>query len=158
MTILVKIDGIKGSNTSQPYEGAIKVESYHLQASRNVSKNMEIGDSRTTGKVMHSSIIMNKLLDEASTDLLKYFYEAKAIPKVTFYHLSSGKTPQCYLQQTFKDVIVSRFAESNNIGSVLEEIELTFISNEKRTSILDKNNVEGTPKSIGFDSSTLQVI
>ena len=154
MSIYAKFTGIKGSVTAKNYTDTLAIGNYYLKASRGISQQTGIGNNRTIGTVKHQAIVLNKLLDEASTALLQHFYQAKVIPTVIFYHVTAGMPEQCYLTHTFKQVMITRFEESNHETTCFEELEMIFTAHEKRATILNQSNRLGTPKVVAFDMTT----
>ena len=153
MTVYAKFEGINGSVTDKKYLGAIEIASYQLEVKKHMTHQLGTGSNRTIGNPKHSTILLTKDMDAASTDLLQRFYKNTCIPSVTFYHLTTTTSAHCYIQRTFKNVIIRGINESNDECGSTEEIEMIFASTEKRVTTLNNQNKANSPKSVSYDPS-----
>lgn len=152
MAIYAKFEGIRGSVTDKKYEHTIEISSYEIDTHRKMFH--QLGKSnRTIGNIQHSTLTLTKHLDAASTDLLQYFYKAKCIPSVTFYHVTETSPSQCYMERKLSNVLIGRVDESNEPNGSFEEIELIFSAIEKRVTMIDAQNKAASPKTVSFDPS-----
>ena len=151
MSVYLKINEIKGSVPVRGYEGTIDIHHYHVVSSRSINEKSGIIQNRTAGLVKWSSLVLTKSVDKSSTGLLQHFYSAKVIPEMTLIHLSTGAVPERYLTNTFYNVLISRFEESNHSDGVLETVEMSFSRYEKRNMPLNEAMRATTPQTVGYD-------
>lgn len=153
MAIYLKIAGIQGSVTTVGYEGCIDVSNYTVNASRAMTQKSATAGDRTVGTLNFSSVILNKMLDAATVGLLQYFYKAKVIPELSFCHVTTGATPQCYLTNTLSNVMIGRYSEINGSRDTLEEIEMYFTAHQKTVTTMDSTHKPMAPQVAGFDTT-----
>lgn len=151
MSIYLKIEGVTGSVSVANYENTIEIFNYDIAASRSVNERAGLVRNRSVGLVKSHSLSLAKAIDKSSTTLLHYFYSAKVIPEIKFYHLTTGSSPKRYLVNTFYDSLISRFEENNHSEGVIERIEMTFSRYEKRNMPLNKSMQPTTPQTVGYD-------
>ena len=87
---------------------------------------------------------------------MDYFYQAKVIPEMVFCHVTTGASPQEYLKNTFKHVMITRYEEYNHAEGVSEMLELAFVSQEKRVTPLNQYHRNSSSQSVGYDFAKMK--
>lgn len=157
MAIYMKIDGITGSVTAKGYEGCIDVQSYQLLKQAGVSQQSGIDENRSLGPIAQGSLVLHKSLDASSIALLQHFYKRQSMPQVIFYHLTSGKPLQCYMQNTFSNVLICKVDESNDADWSSEEIGFHYTACEKRFTPHSATGSAQAPITTSFDSTSQKI-
>jgi type VI secretion system secreted protein Hcp len=158
MAIYLSIEGIKGSVTAKGYNNYIDVFNYHNKSFRPITQRSASQSDRALGIHDRSSLKFTKNVDIASPSLLNKFYRSQYINKLTFHHVSSGSSPQCYLENTFHHVLLTAFEEFCSGDGATEEIEMIFTSQEKRVINIESNQTASSPQTVGYDYATMQSI
>ena len=158
MAIYLSIHNIKGSITAQGYQGCIQVFNYHSRHFRPITERPSINSNRTLGTHDRSSLRVSKKVDISTPPLLSQYYNSTSIPALVFHHVTTGNNPQCYLENTFHHVLLTGFEEFCCEDGATEEIEMVFMSQEKRVMNMASDHTLSSPQSVGYDYGTMQSI
>jgi len=157
MSIYLKIDQIKGPITAARYVGAISILNYHVRHFRPLTQRTGVSADRLLGVHDRSTLLFSKQVDDATPALLSRYYQGAIIPEIVFHHVTTGDQPQCYLENTFKHVLVTSYEEFCTPDGVSEEIELAFMSQEKRVMLMTAEHNPSSPQSVGYDYASMQL-
>ncbi len=157
MSIYLKIDQVQGGITAAGHEGSIHVLNYHVRHFRPLTQRTGVNADRLLGVHDRSTLVLSKNVDDATPPLLSRYYKGSVIPEVVFQHLTTGDQPQCYLENTFKHVLVTSYEEFCTPDGVSEQIELAFTSQEKRVMLLTNEHQPSSPQSVGYDYASMEL-
>jgi type VI protein secretion system component Hcp len=153
----MQIKNSKGSATANGHEGSSEVNNYNVRNFRTITKNAGGGRGRSVGANDRSTIFLTKKIDSATPSILNHFYQATNIPEVVFKHVTADANIQPYLVNTFKDIQVASYEEFATRDGVMEEIELSFMTQEKRFTPMGADNKPGSSSSVGYDFAAMQM-
>src|SRR6056297_2288473 len=95
--IYLKINSMKGSVAAKNYQSAIEVCNYTFNSKRSLNNKSGLVANRSAGLVHSDDLTLVKPMDNATADLLKYHYDAKVIPEISFHHVSTGISQQSFI-------------------------------------------------------------
>ena len=148
--ICLSIDGIKGNSNIKGYENSILVDGYHTSSKIAIRQQTGQTFNRYYDSLEFEPIQFFKTLDRSSIPLLSHFHSSEVIPQLTFFNLTSGNNPTCYLQNTFFNVIFSDYEDSITHSAVKEGFEFYYTKMERRFTLLNDGNVAESPVTIGL--------
>lgn len=151
--ILLKIDGIKGESVIDAHEGEIDVLAWSWGMTQSGTTHTATGGGG--GKVNVSDITFTKLVDIATTDLIKACTSGRHIPKAELIvRKAGGAKPVDYLKLTMQEVLVSSYntgGSNDDLDRVQETLTFNFARFEMEyTQQNEKGGKTGSTKA-GWD-------
>lgn len=161
MAIYMQIQGINGNVTTKGYENWIELESFDFNVQRKLNTQPGRVSNREGSKPSVSEVEVNKRLDKSSSLLFGEATVGTAKPTVNIHFVTSGASPQPYLEYTLSNVIVSGHAVGHtralaNDGTEqetypLEKVNLNFDKIEMKVIPFDKDHKAQSPIPAGYD-------
>lgn len=116
---ILKLDGIKGSYSNDPYKGASVITSYSFESESTASLSKGL---ITPSKPEYSDITITKVLDDSSPALLRAAAKGTVIPNGYLYFVSPDRKPnETYMIIHFTNLVVTGY-EINTEQQVATEV------------------------------------
>ena len=155
----MQVEGIKGDVTTEGHKGEIALLTANLSNNLHVKTSTGLTRDRQIGMIRHGEIPITKNADMASSELHRYFYENKLIPKVTIHACYGDTKASPRMTLTLYNVLISEASdEITPDGQVIESYSLNYTKIEKRYAIKDKKGNPTNPTSVGYDVSAASVL
>lgn len=126
--ILLKIDGIKGESVIDGHDGEIDVLAWSWGMTQSGTTHTATGGG--AGKVNVSDITLTKLVDVATSDLIKACTSGRHIKKAElFVRKAGGSKALEYLKITMEEVLVSSYntgGSNDDLDRVQETLSFNF--------------------------------
>lgn len=161
MAIYMKIKGINGNVTTKGYDKWIELESFDFNVQRKLNTQPGRISNREGSKPSISEIVVTKRLDRASSLIFGEATVGTAKPEVNIHFVTTGDTPQAYLEYTLHNVIVSGHSVTHNRvfaddhsereNYPVENVDLNFDKIEMKVIPFDKNHKPESPIPAGYD-------
>lgn len=119
------LEGIEGPSTYQHEVGSVELESWNHGFKQPTQKSRQAGSAASAGKAKHRNLIIEKLIDKTSADLIKKCWEGNQIPTV---RIATYNADVKFLEITMEKVIVSELELVDDATKVVpvEELKLDY--------------------------------
>ena len=155
MPIYMKYDGIDGQVTSAGHEKWIELESCQLGVNRMITSPSGRGANREASAPSVSEIVVTKVLDESSTNLLRESLWGKGKKvEIDFTRTGTDKTQTPYLKLTLENVLLSGLSMSSGGDRPTESLSLNFTKIEMVNLDSKATGEDDQPDRLSYDLST----
>jgi len=122
----IKIDGIEGESTDEPYPGWIELIDYDLNHGQNVSCTASSAGGASTERADFSVLSFSKLLDLSSPQLALACAAGTHIETIVMVLCRAGKEKVPFMQYTFGNCMISSFATAGKSRFPEDEVAFTY--------------------------------
>ncbi len=147
MPVYLKYGSVQGAVTNASFPGWIELESFSWGFSVAVSTAVGAAGNRLgAGKVTPSDVVISKMLDDSSIQMVKDSFEGKITPTVQLavVQMAGDQLADKYVEYTLSKVIVSSHQISGSGGGADDRPHETFTLNfsqfQSSQEIRDANN------------------
>jgi type VI secretion system secreted protein Hcp len=127
-SLFLKVPGCEGEATDDGHQKEIDVKDYRLKMKHPVSFR---GTGMSGGEATVDDVIITKLVDKASPNLMKYCLTGKHLDEVVLTARKRGENPIDYIKFTFKNCMVSSVDHAHKGEDHEEIVTLAFESIKK---------------------------
>jgi type VI secretion system secreted protein Hcp len=132
-------NGIKGEAEDKDHSGWCEITALEQDFTQDASPTED--SDQDTSKAEHGEIKISKLVDEASTKLMKACWEGTKLDKVEIecYRAANVDQPIKYFTVKLEDAIISKFEYKASEGEIIsEDLELTAAKATYTYQAMDK--------------------
>ncbi len=158
MAIYMNYDGIPGDVTSAGHEQWFELSSFQWGVGRNITNAVGRGADREASTPSVSEIVVTKVTDSASTNLMR---ASLGLPpagegKLVKLHITKTNTdnPENILEMELENTLVSGWSMSSGGDRPMESLSLHFTKVTYVNTAMQSANDPGSPDRAMYDLST----
>lgn len=155
MAIYMKMEGVRGDVTEAGHDGWIELNSFQWGVGRGIGSPKSSPSDRESSEASVSEIVVTKVCDESSTQLLRESLWGKG-KKVEIHFTRTGddKKQTPYIEYTLENVLISGFSTSSSGDRPMETLSLNFTKFEFLNLDSKAANEDGSPDRVNYDLTT----
>ncbi|MBI4565359.1 MAG: type VI secretion system tube protein Hcp [Planctomycetes bacterium] len=154
----LKLGKIDGTATEKDHAKWIDLSSFQWGVANQRSAGMGSGGFSGAGAATTSDVVVTKVVDRSSPELMKHSVEGKHIDKAEFHFVGGPQKNLKFMTIVLNDVLVSsvNFSASSGDSPPLESVTLNFTKVQVTVTPIDprKGTLESGNIQMGFDFST----
>lgn len=127
-TLFLKVPGCEGDATDKGHQKEIDLMDYRLSMRHPVSFR---GTGMSGGETTVEDVVVTKLVDKASPNLMKFCLTGKHLDEVVLTARKRGEDPIDYIKITLKNCMISSVDHSNQGDEHREVVTFAFESIKK---------------------------
>ena len=127
-TLFLKVPGCEGDATDEGHQKEIDVTDYRLSMRHPVNFR---GTGMSGGEATADDIVVTKLVDKASPNLMKFCLSGKHLDQVVLTARKRGENPIDYIKITLKNCMISSVDHTHQGEEHREVVSFAFESIKK---------------------------
>ncbi|MCI0151585.1 type VI secretion system tube protein Hcp [Paraburkholderia sediminicola] len=147
--IFIKINGIDGESQDDEHKGEIDVLEWLWGVAQ--YSHMHAGSGGGAAKASVSDLTIEKHVDRASPNLMKYCLTGKHIDQAVLTMRKAGGTPLDYLKITMTDVLITLVSPKGSGTGAHETVSLSFAKVKQEYLVQNKEGGSGGAVTASFD-------
>lgn len=159
MAIYLKSPDVKGSVSTQGFEGWVDLRSFQFAGiSQYVQQRSGNMAERLGGGLSFGYIYLQKTPDQTTPYWFSCAHSSKVIPNIEIDFVLAGNPPFAYEKISLTNVVVSHFSQEYGAGEVLATELLTFAFDSVELAYVPRtaNNEMGSPVIAGYNIAQAQ--
>lgn len=155
MAIYMQLDGVKGDVEEAGHKDWIQLNSFQWGCGRGIGSPKSSASDRESSEASVSEITVTKVVDEASTNLLRAALWGKG-KKATIHFTRTGddKKQIAYIEYKLDNVLFSGYSTSSGGDRPSESLALNFTGFEFQNLDSKATNDDNQPDRVHYDLGT----